>query len=154
MVSLSAAQPDIASAISVIPASPRLSWPVLRWGAVVAFFIGVCAVFTPPPKQESRQIAATMASGKPAAETKLPVPNSVIEKTAASFPVPASEAKAVLAAKPSASRQQAITASPANGDQSAAASSPVEMADARTISPFAEVVPGRAKDALAESQDV
>jgi hypothetical protein len=148
MVSLSAAQPDSASVVSVVPASPRLAWPVLRWGAVVACIIVVGAVVTLRQKQEPRQLAATIAYGKPAAETQLPVPNSAIKKKAASLQVPTSEAKATFAVKP-----KAITANPANVDQSAATSSPVEMADARTISPFAEVVPGRAKDALAESLD-
>jgi Photosynthesis system II assembly factor YCF48/Putative zinc-finger len=52
-----------------------------------------------------------------------------------------------------ATRQKARTANPADGNYAAATPSSVEMADARTGSPLAEVVPGRAKAALAESQD-
>jgi hypothetical protein len=148
MVSLSAVHPEGASAVPVTPRSPLLAWPVLRWGAVAACVVVVSAVVTLRQKQEPRQLAATIAPGKLAAETRLPVPNGAIEKKAASLQVSNSEAKTTFAVKP-----KAITANPANVDQSAATSSPVEVADARTVSPFAEIVPGRAKDALAESQD-
>jgi hypothetical protein len=154
VVSLSATQPGIADVVSVVPVSPGwLSWPVLRWGAVVACVMVVGAVVTLRQKQEAPQIAATIAEGKPAAETQLPVPNSTIEKKVASLQVPTAEAKTAFVAKQTASRKKAITANPADGNYAAAASSPVEMADARAGSPFAEMVPGRAKDAPAESQD-
>jgi len=157
IVSLSATQPSIPDSVSVVPVSPGwFSWPVLRWGALVACVMVVGAVVTLRQKQEARPIAATIAEGKPAAETQPPLPdslpNSAIEKKVASLQVPTSEAKTAFAAKQTASRQKAITANPAGGDHVAANSSPVEMADARTGSPFAEVVPGRAKDAFAESQ--
>ncbi len=64
-------------------------------------------------------------------EMPLPVQENASEKKAASLQVSKSEPKvAQLAKKPP---------------------SPVEMADARTASPFAGMVPGRAKDAFAES---
>ncbi|HXM23648.1 MAG TPA: YCF48-related protein [Terriglobales bacterium] len=150
IVPLSATQPSIADAVSVVPASAGwLSWPVLRWGALVACVMVVAAVVTLRQKHEARQIAATIAEGKPAAEMQLPVPNSVpnnaIEKKVASLQVPTLEGKAAFVAKQTASRQKAITSNPADGNHAAATSSPVEMADATTV-------PGRAKDAFAESQ--
>jgi len=187
---VSATQPGIADPVPVAPVNPSwFSWPVLRWGAVVACIVVVGAAVTLRQRQEARQIAATIAEGKSAPETRLPVQNSGIEKKAAALPVPNSEVKSVLAKKQTeqsgrrfsnsvatqlaltgpvsapplptgsplstapgtmfakaANRQKAITGA-------SALSSPVEMADARRASPFAEVVPGRAKAASPEWQD-
>ena len=52
-----------------------------------------------------------------------------------------------------ANRQKARTANLAGGNYATASPGPVEMADARTGSPLAEVVPGRAKAASPEPQD-
>src|SRR5271167_3311888 len=42
IVALAAIPPEIAGAVSVVPASPVwLSWPVLRWGALVACVVVV-----------------------------------------------------------------------------------------------------------------
>ena len=154
IVSLSAVQPQIAGTISPVPANPSwVSWPVLRWGALVACVLVVGAMVTLRQKHEARQIAATIAGGKPAVEMQLPMPNNPSEKKVASLQVPNSEAKVAHLAKQTTSPPKAMTARPADENHAAAAASPVEMADARTGSPFAEMVPGRAKDALAESQD-
>jgi len=146
IVSLSASQPEIAGAV-VVPASPGWpSWPVLRWGALVACVIVVGAVVTLRPRQEPRQIAATIAEGKPAA-AQIQTNNAIEKKTAKR--VMGSEAKPASVAETTAQRSKAQTASV---NDSAVAPAPVEVADARTPA-FAEVVLGRAKDAVAESQD-
>ena len=150
IVSLSAAPPEMTHAVSGPVSRAWFSWPVLRGAALVACVMVVGAVLTLRQKHEGRQISATIAEGRPG-ETQLPMPNSAIEKKVPSLQIPAPVAKPVFAAKQTASRQKAITANPANGSYDAAPSSAVEMAEARTGSPFAEV-PGRAKDAAAESQ--
>jgi Photosynthesis system II assembly factor YCF48 len=153
IVSLSAIQPSTTDAVSAVPASPRwLSWPVLRWGTAVACVVVVGAAITLRHKQESRQSAAKIAEVKPAAEMPLPVPNNGIEKWVAPLQVPNSDATTASVAKPAAIPPKTIPPKPPEGNYAVANSRPVQMADARTASPFAEIVPGRAKDALAESQ--
>jgi Photosynthesis system II assembly factor YCF48 len=76
-----------------------------------------------------------------------------IDKKVASLQVPDSEVKPVFAAKQVIGAPKAIGASGADGNHPLMPPSPVEMADARAGSPLAEVVPGRAKDALAEPQN-
>jgi hypothetical protein len=146
IVSLSASQPEISGAV-VVPANPGwLSWPVLRWGALGACVVVVGAVVTLRPKQEARQIAATVAEEKPAAaqiQTSSAVEKNLVKR------VMGSEAKPASVAETTAQRPKAPTAS---ANDAAAPPAPVDLADART-SAFAEVVPGRAKDAVAESQD-
>ena len=150
IVSLSAPQPDIANAVSLAPESRRwLSLPVLRWGAALVCVLVVGAAITLRDKQESRHVADPIAQGRPAAETQLPAPNSAIEKKIASLQVPKPEAKIAFGAKRAA---KTIPANPAEGNGAPANSRPIEMAEARTASSFADIVPGRAKDALAESQ--
>jgi Photosynthesis system II assembly factor YCF48/Putative zinc-finger len=146
IVAMSATQPGIADAVSVVRVSPSwLSWPVLRWGAAVACVVVVGAAVTLHQRQVTRPL--TGAIGKPAVALTH-VSNSAVEKKVASLQVPNSEGKTALAGKQAASRRKA-----ADGNHAAADSRPVEMADARTASPFADVVvPGRAKDAFAESQ--
>jgi len=143
---------EVADAVPVVAASSGwLSWPVLRWGAVVACVVVVGAVFTLHQKQEPRRIVATVAEVKPATEMQLPGLNRMIEKKAASLEVPNSEAKTAFAAKKATSQQTAVTANLANGHHAAAAPSPVEMADAG-IAPRLPDLPGRAKDAFVESR--
>jgi photosynthesis system II assembly factor YCF48-like protein len=147
IVSLSNVQPDIAGTNSAAPASLSwLSWPVLRWGAVMACVVLVAAVVTLRQRQETRQIAAAITEGKPAAETQASVPNNAIDKQGASLQAPNAEAKTASVSKQTMSPQKPMAGNPAPP-------SPVEMADARTGSPLTEVVPGRAKDAPAEPQD-
>jgi hypothetical protein len=154
MVSLSATQSGIAHAMPVVPAGPSwLSWPVLRWGALAACVVVVGAVVTLRQKPETRQIAVSIAGGKPAVDMQLSLPNDAREKEVASLQVPKSEAKVALPAKQTPSQPKAMTARPADENHAATAASPVEIAEARTASPFVEMVPGRAKDASAESQD-
>ncbi|HWY57770.1 MAG TPA: YCF48-related protein [Terriglobales bacterium] len=137
IVSLSAAQPGIADVVPVIRVSPSwLSWPVLRWGAAVACVMVVGAAVMLHQRQESRPAGAT-ANVQPAVQTQIPVPNSTLEKNAASLQSTGSEGKTAFLAKPAPGRQKV-------------ADQPTEMADARTTSPFADVVPGRAKEALGE----
>jgi hypothetical protein len=97
-------------------------------------------------KQDTRQFAATITEARPAAETRVAAPEKIQQKIAA-LPVPNLESKTAGLAKQIARRPKA--ASPA----AVAAASSFEMADASTGSPLAEMVPGRAKDAPAESQD-
>jgi hypothetical protein len=152
IVSLSATEPGMGGAVSAVRVSPSwLSWPVLRWGTVLACVVVVGAAVTLRHRQESRQVAGVMAE-KPATRTTLPAPSSGVETAVASLQVPKSEGKAALVAKEGAHRQKAITPSPLFGNHAEMNPTPMEMAEARTASSFADVVPGRAKDALAESR--
>ena len=142
IVSLTATQPGIASAVSVAPARAGwLSWPVLRWGAAVACVVVVGTVVTLRQQHESLQIEPTISVQKPELEKQISAPNSPQSKNA--------EDMATAAANPTVTRQTARAMKPA-GNNNAAAASPVEMADAGVGSRLAEV-PGRAK--AAESQD-
>lgn len=120
------------STVSLAPStSSWLSWPALRWGAAVACLIVVGAVFTLHQKREPQQMAAVVAEGRPVeARNSEPI-------TADQF----------------ASTHKATAASPKDANHPVAPASPVEMADASAGSPLAAVVPGRAKDALAEPQN-
>lgn len=130
MVSLSANQPGIADAVSVARVSPSwLSWPGLRWGAAVACVLVVGAAVTLRHRQESQQLVTD-------------------RRNVASNVFPATP----IAGKQATSPPKTITAKPGKGSQAAVNSRPIEMAEARPASPFAEIVPGRAKDALAEPQ--
>jgi hypothetical protein len=154
IVSLSGAEPGVADAVPVVPPSPGwLSWPALRWGALVACVVVVGAVVTLRHKPETRQTAASLAGGKPAVETQFLATNGAVEKKVASLQMPKPEAKVALLTKQPTSLPKATNTSRANENHAAVAASPVEMAEARTVSPFAEMVPGRAKDASTESQD-
>jgi hypothetical protein len=153
VVSLSETLPG-SGAVSVFPVSSNwLSWPVLRWGALAACVIVVGTVVTLRPKQETPQIAASISRGKPAVEAQLPASNNASEKKVASLQVPKSEAKVASLAKQPSSVPKAMTVGRADESHAAVSASPVEIADARTASPFAEIVPGRAKDAAAEPQE-
>jgi len=147
IVSLSAPQPDIANAVSLAPESRRwLSLPVLRWGAVLACVLVVGAAVTLRQNPQSRP----PADGKSAAGPQLPAPNSVIGNKAASLQ--ASLEVNAPPAKPAAGLQTPTRAKAVSPNHSPANPAPVEMAEARTASSIADIVPGRAKDALAESQ--
>ncbi|MGA8492912.1 MAG: YCF48-related protein [Terriglobales bacterium] len=65
---------------------------------------------------------------------------------------PEPQPKAAMVAE-SMPAERKIPGATENPEVTTPAPSPVEMADARTGSPLADVVPGRAKDALAEPQD-
>ena len=141
IVSLTATQPGIASAVSVAPARAGwLSWPVLRWGAAVACVVVVGTVVTLRQQHESLQIEPTISVQKPEPEKQISAPSSPQSKNA--------EDMATAAANPTVTRQTARAMKPAGNNNAAA--SPVEMADAGVGSRVAEV-PGRAK--AAESQD-
>jgi len=148
IVSLSANQPGIADAASVVRVSPSwLSWPALRWGAALACVVVVGAAVTLRQRQESKPFAER---AEPVAS--LPVANGEVDKKVASLQVPKSEAKIAAGAELAASGLKTIAPKQAGGNHAASNSKPVEMAEARTASPFVDVVPGRAKNALAESQ--
>jgi len=151
IASLSAPQPDVANAVSLARESRRwLSFPVLRWGAVLACVLVVGAAVTLRQKPESQRPAGATADGKPAAGPQLPVPNSVIGNKAASLQ--ANLQINAPPAKPTTSQRNSITTKSAGGNHAPANPAPVEMAEARTASSFADIVPGRAKNAFAESQ--
>ncbi len=151
IVSLSAPQPDIANAVSLAPESRRwLSVPVLRWGAALVCVLVVGAAVTLRHKPESRPPAGATADAKPAAGPQLPAPNNITANPAGSL-----QANVIIntpLAKPAASLQTPTRAKAVNPNHAPANPAPVEMAEARTASSFADIVPGRAKDALAESQ--
>ena len=132
VVSFSAMQPET-STVSLAPsASGWLSWPALRWGAAVACVVVVGAAVTLHQKREPQQMAAVVTEGRSAA-ARIPEANTA-DQLARTH-------------KPAASRPEAAN------HPIAPAAGPVEMADARPGSPLAAVVPGRAKDALAEPQN-
>jgi hypothetical protein len=132
VVSFSAMRPETSSAGSLAPStSSWLSWPALRWGAAVACVIVVGAAVTLHLKREPQQIAAVVTDRRPA-EAR----NSE-QNISSQLP----------------STHKAAAASPEDANHPVAPASPVEMADAKPGSPLAAVVPGRAKDALAEPQN-
>lgn len=132
VVSFSAMQPETSTVVSLAPsASSWLSWPALRWGAAMACVVVVGAVVTLHQKREPHQMAAVVTEGRPV-EARISEPRSA-DQIAGTH-------------KPAASN-------PEDANHSVAPASPVEMADARPVSPLAAVVPGRAKDALAEPQN-
>ena len=136
IVALSTAQPNIADGVSFAPARAGwLSWPTLRWVATVACIVVIGAVVTIHQKQESRQQTAMQAS----TSTHAIVDNAAPSQSPNLNPAP------VEAAEQRTSRK-------ASGNHRAADAAPFEIADARTASPFAEVVPGRAKAAVAGPQ--
>jgi len=150
-VSLSAPQPGTADVAPVITASPAWSaWSVVRWGAVVACVMVIGAAVTLRHRQESRQVAAVLPEGKATAETQVSAAMSAIEKKPVSLPGANPEAKTV--ARHAARPPKAVTGIPPAGSYASMNSRAVEMAEARTPSAFAEVVPGRAKDAATEPQ--
>jgi len=133
VVSLWALQPESSSVVSHAPsASGWLSWPALRWGAAVACVIVVGTVVTLHQKREPQQMAAVVAEGRPPVEARNSKSNTADQFT---------------------SPHKTATASPEDANHPVAPASPIEMADARPGSPLAAVVPGRAKDALAEPQN-
>jgi len=146
VVSLSAPPPDVANTVSLVHESPRwLSMPVLRWGAALACVLVVGAAVTLRQKPESR--LGTTADAKPAAVSQLPATNSVIANK-----TPSLQENLQINTPPArrtASLRNPISAKPVNPNPA-----PVELAEARTASAFADIVPGRAKDAVAESQSV
>ncbi len=140
IVSLSATQPDLGDTVSFTPARAGwLSWPALRWGAAMACVIVVGAAITVHQRHESVQHPATRASLSSPSKSAQAVPDmAALPQSPNLNPGP------VQAAKQRTSRSD-------SGNHRAADSMPVEMADAKVPSPFAEVVPGRAKDAVTPS---
>ncbi len=141
IVSLSGAQPNLADAVSLTPARAAwLSWPALRWGAATACIIVVGAAITVHQRHESVQHPATQASiSSPSLSTQTIPDKAALPQSPNLNPAPVQAAK------------QRIRRSN-SGNRRAADSMPVEIADARTASPFVEVVPGRAKDAVFPSE--
>jgi hypothetical protein len=83
IVSLTAAQPGIAGAVSLAPARAGwLSWPVLRWGAAVACVVVVGVAVTIRQEHESRQIDAMIAEQKAELEKQISPPSSPPAKAA------------------------------------------------------------------------
>ncbi len=132
VVSFSAMQPETSTVSLASSASGWLSWPALRWGAAVACVIVVGTVVTLHQKREPQQMAAVATDGRPPVEARNSKPNTADQFT---------------------SPHKTATASPEDANHPVAPASPVEMADGRPGSPLAAVVPGRAKDALAEPQN-
>jgi len=100
MVALSATQPDVAGAVSVVPASTGwLSWPVLRWGAALACVIVVGAAVTLRHQPGAPQVAPTLSERKPAAEAQTQTPDVAIAKKAASTQLPDQQAKTAFVAE-------------------------------------------------------
>ena len=133
-------------------ASGWLSWPVLRWGAVAACVVIVGAAVTLRHRESgqtfiaARQTDAAKEPARPAARAD--VSTSKIE--------PANNGAANIGPVVNLTSPTAEAASrkkqmkPAQGGGLRMAPGPAEAADAATASEITEMVPGRAKDALAE----
>lgn len=136
IAALSIAQPDMADAVSLAPARASwLSWPALRWGAAMALIVVIGAVITIHQKNESGQHSAMRDSMSTHA-----IPDNPVSTQSPNLnPAPVQAAEQRPSRKTSRNRR-------------AADATPFEIADARTGSPFAEVVPGRAKAAVAGPQ--
>jgi Photosynthesis system II assembly factor YCF48 len=151
MVWLSASQPDIAGVVSTAAAGRRwLSLPVLRWGAVLTCVLVVGAAVTLHERSESRRPAGATADLRPAGAPQFPAPNQAVENKAASLQ--GNLASTPLAKSPAVAQKLSVP-KPASRNHAPASSPPVEMAEARAASSIADIVPGRAKDALAESHN-
>jgi Photosynthesis system II assembly factor YCF48 len=136
IVALSTAQPYMADAVSLAPAHAGwLSCPTLRWVGAAACIVVIGAAVTIHQKHESAQHSAIQASISA---------HTIVDKAAPSQS-PNLNPAPVEAAEQRTSRK-------ASGNHRAADAAPFEIADARTASPFAEVVPGRAKAAVAGPQ--
>ncbi len=148
ILSLSVTQPQAEGAPSLaVPVSPaRVFWPVLRWGAAVACVVVIGAAVTLHERRELRTVVQIKPAEVSLSASNGTASNSPTEKRGASLATPNSEAKTAF----SAAGQKEIMGNPAEATHTAADSKPVEMADGRSGSPFAQVVPGRAKNALAE----
>jgi hypothetical protein len=124
VVSLSAVLPETSSGVSVAPASLGwLSWPALRWAAAGACVVVVGAAVT----LHQRGSQPGMVNRRPVAESKLAVQNGVTENI---------------------TENNGVTSQTSSEGSPTTAGRPVEMADARPA--LAGVVPGKAKDAIAE----
>jgi hypothetical protein len=146
VVSLAATQPETSAVVSTVPASSGwLSLPALRWVAAMACVLVVGTVVTLHQRQQ--ETAAIVAEQRPVAEAQTPVQNGATDKTVASLQIPNSDSKTPSTPK------KAMTSSREDQSHPVASKGPVEMADARAGSPLAGMVPGRAKDAVAEAQD-
>ena len=117
--------PTETSVLSTYSASRRwLSWPVLRWSAVAACVVVVAAVVT-----VNREHRLQLAS-----KNDVTVVNSQSRQLAQTAP-----------------NSVVVPVNPVSKDAVNPAPAPVVMADARTSSPFAGTVPGRAKEPIAQS---
>jgi hypothetical protein len=151
VVSLAATQPETSAAVSTVRSgSGWLSWPALRWVAPVACVLVVGTVVTLHQRQQ--EMAAIVSKQRPKAEAQSPVQNGATDKTVASLQIPNSDSETPFATKQPAGAQKAM-ATRRTENHPVASPSPVEMADAGTGSPLAGMVPGRAKDAVAETLD-
>jgi hypothetical protein len=154
VVSLAATQPETSAVVSTVPASSGwLSLPALRWVAAMACVLVVGTVVTLHQRRE--EVAAIVSEQRPKAEAQGPVQNGATDKVdakVASLQIPNSDSKTPFTAKQPAGAQKATAVRRTENDPVASAG-PVEMADARTGSPLAGMVPGRAKDAVAETLD-
>jgi hypothetical protein len=143
------------------------SWPVLRWGAAVACVVVVGAAVTVRYRTGSSETAPVLSESKPAAESKIPGEHTAFVERATSLQSSDHPPKTGVVAEQLGQPMQAVANRPAKppapagsaGELSApsghyAAAAPFAAADARTSSPLAEIVPGRAKDAIAEQRDV
>jgi hypothetical protein len=122
--SLSTRQPEFGDIAVADPANTRwFSWPVLRWGAVVACVVVVGAMVTLHRTQETPPASKNVVAVVPEQSAQLPRPGPTSMTT---------------------------LATPLGGHPPSA---PVEMADARPVSAFARTVPGRAKESVSESRE-
>jgi hypothetical protein len=128
ILSLTATQPGIADAVSVVPVSSGwLSPRVLRWGFAVACVVVVGAAVTFHQRYASRPFDRAIMQVQPTSENQL--------RLSVGAPKPA-DGNASVQAKSSALLKSA----------------PVEMADAKDGSQLAEMVRGKAKDPAQEAE--
>jgi len=130
IVALSIAEPDVAEVVSLARAHAGwLSWPTVRWVAAAACIVVIGAIVAIHQTHDSGQHSAIRVS----MSTHAIVDNAAPSQSPNLNPAP------VQAAERRTSRKT-------SGNQKVTDAAPFEIADARTASPFSEVVPGRAKD--------
>jgi hypothetical protein len=158
IVALTTLSPVIADTVSTAPAnSPWPSWPALRWGAALACVVVIGAAVTLRHNQNAQRISnphTAQVIGQPD-QFGPRNPNTLAESNSNANPITATLQTPIVASSltKTTDQQKVKPARAAHDNSGTATSTPIEMADARPSPDFTGMVPGRAKNALAESSE-